>query len=172
VQLCSLQQHTQVVVECSECTTTCWYYSNVTDQHIHIINKYLSTSRLQAGPTSVHATLRCLQGSSLSIQSGLSLKACTLQRCMLCSGFIYYCTCFQPSTHCATTVHDDGSGWVDSAFASCVLHSPLWHALLTSKICPGKLKVGQKYSHRFSKLNVGVWQVLVANQILVKIMHC
>ena len=35
-----------------------------------------------------------------------------------------------------------------------------------------KTKVGQKICHRFGKPNVRVWQVLVANQILAKIMTC
>jgi len=33
-------------------------------------------------------------------------------------------------------------------------------------------KIGQKNCHRFGKPNVRVWQVLVANQILAKIMTC
>jgi hypothetical protein len=47
-------------------------------------------------------------------------------------------------------------------------------AYFSSKICHekkfGEPKIEQKHCHRFGKPNVIVWQVLVANQILAKIM--
>jgi hypothetical protein len=36
----------------------------------------------------------------------------------------------------------------------------------------GKPKVGQTNCYRFGKPNVRIWQVLIANQILAKIMAC
>jgi hypothetical protein len=54
-----------------------------------------------------------------------------------------------------------------------VSYVPAW---LTSKVCHVKdlanQKLGKKNYHRFDMPNVRVWQVLVANQILVKIMSC